>query len=62
MVSSDNEDICIAGSSTKAKVEVKLLAKFLSSILSLAVKNASAATITTYVRIFMFPWLPSRVG
>ena len=29
MASSDNEDICIAGSSTKGELEVKFVAKFL---------------------------------
>ena len=33
MTSSDNEDVCIAGSSTISKVEVKRVAKFLLSIL-----------------------------
>ena len=41
MASSDNEDVCIAGSS------IKLVAKFSLSILSLAIKNVRAATKTT---------------
>ena len=32
MPSSDNEDVCIAGSSIKGEVEVKLVAKFLLSL------------------------------
>jgi len=39
MASSDNE--AIAGNSTEGEVEVKLVAKFLVSILSLAVRNFS---------------------
>ena len=29
MASSDNEDICIAGGSTKGKIQVEFVAKFL---------------------------------
>ena len=38
MASSNVKDFCIAESSTKDKVEVKLVAKFVISILSLATK------------------------
>ena len=47
MASSYNKAVYIAGSSTKGKVEIKLVAKFLLSTLSVAVENVSAATITT---------------
>ena len=50
MVSSNNKDVYIAGNITKDEVEVKLVARFLSSIL--AIKNVSAATKTTNLRIF----------
>ena len=56
MALSNNEDVCIAGSITEDEVEVKLKAKFLLSILSLAIKNASTATKTTN---FVFPEPPS---
>ena len=45
MVSSNNKDACIVGSSTEGKVEVKLVAtQVLLRISSLAVKNFRAAT------------------
>ena len=51
MASSDNEPVCIAESRTEGEVEVKLVVRFLLSILSLAIKNASAATKTTNIRV-----------
>ena len=49
MAYSNNKVVCIAGSSTEDKVEVKLIVEFLFSILSMAIKNISAAMRTTYV-------------
>ena len=44
MPSSNNEAVCIAGSSIEGEVEVKLVAKFLLNILSVAIKNVRVAT------------------
>ena len=48
MASSDNEDVCIPGSSTEGELEVKLVAKHLS----LVIRNVSVAT---NIRTFIFP-------
>ena len=42
------EDICIAGSSTRRQVEVKLIPQFLLNISSLAIKKNSAVNSNIY--------------
>ena len=47
MASSNNKAVSITRNRTEGEVEVKLVAKFLLSILSLAIKKVGAATNTT---------------
>ena len=51
MASSDIKDVCIAGNSSEGEIDVKLVARVLLSILLLATKIVSAATITTNLRV-----------
>ena len=44
MASRDNKDVCIAGSNIEGEVKVKLAAKLLINILSLAIQNINTAT------------------